>query len=103
MVLQNLFDVWYKSFLALTFPSANDIDPDGFIGNVLEFIDPQAESQITEDIVPILLKFMPIFLFATKEASAAFEGLVKPLLENVDDNYNHEHYPYHVDNLVSLN
>lgn len=101
--MQNLFEAWCKGFSTLTLPLASEKEfPDNFIGNVLEFIDPQA--QMTEDVVSILLKFMPIFLFATKEMDAAFEDLVKPLFQNEDESFVHEHSnPESVGKLVGHN
>lgn len=67
----------------MTPKSTDSMDvPNGFVGNLLEFINPNADHIILDDLFPALFNYFPLFMFESSEQAKAFETSVKPLLNS---------------------
>lgn len=78
--------MWRKGMTALTSESAYDMKlPDGYVGNLLSFVNPEADPNVLSWAFPVLLSYFASFVFKTRAQAKAFKDLVKPSLKSGDE------------------
>lgn len=85
---QVCIEMWRKGIMVLTSESSHQMEvPDGFLGTMLDFINPDADVNILSSALPVLLSNFPIFIFHSVAHVNAFNTVANQQLMHDDQIY----------------